>query len=242
MTPINDPDRLRARRLGTQEFIGYFHTKVYFQLVDDSGNRSDIYTATGGKGKGRGGTAIAAQLVSGHRLTENDDQWFIGHLWCEQLQNMVSLWDNPILENRGWTESHTSEADFPATMVFVKYVVMSTPLRGPDLRVMHDDDGVAQFLHLANPADRPIVVATDLEAALGESDERPIYKMQQEEVPLYPFDPETYSFLETDPVTGATASPRAYLLRLGPAGEEEYTEAVNISRLDPVSGSFARLV
>ena len=191
---ISDPGRLAATRLSMHDFIGYFRTKVFFQLVDDEQRRQPPIEAVGGKGKGRGGAAAFSSLVNGTRVQENMDKWFIGHLWSDALQNMVSLWDNPILENRGWTESDQPNSDYPATMVFVKYVIMTAPLKLPGSEIARDDDGIPLFLHLANREEDPIVIASELQQPLGEGD-APVYKMQANEVPLTPFRPRTTASL-----------------------------------------------
>lgn len=178
--------------------------------------------ASGSIMKGR----LAAEprvLADGRRRTDSIERYFTGELISHNLpgdQVRISVIQNPSVPSTGFEESLNSTSDYPAIQVFDVYAVFTFQV--PDIAVNQMNRRFGQqstvlperLFPMANRQDTPIRVSATISQEWG-LDPHTEYVLQDDMIPLWPWNWDTQDFFTLNPVTGGRPIPCAFLRKAG---------------------------
>jgi hypothetical protein len=195
-----------------QQYRMYAAKKMSMRVINLATGK--IWKSIGANGhimKGRGGL-MATLDDSGRRMIESDEQYFFADLYSDDIGKRITVTFNPTLPSSGVELAFTKDAPYPAEQEFKLYVVVQFEL--PWLARLRYGSNVPRTFAMANRLEDPIRVKTTLSKEWG-LEPGLVYALQDDEIPMWPWDWSNMNFFDQNPVTGGEAIPAAYVLKEG---------------------------
>ena len=161
------------------------------------------------KGRGKGDSKLSHD---NKRILESEEIFFFADLYSADIRRRITVVYNPTLNSSGEEISVHSKAQYPAEQEFRLYVVVQFEL--PWIARIQYGRKVPRSFAMANRLENPIRVKTTLNKEWG-LEPGLEYVLQDDQIPMWPWDWSQMDFYDNNPVTGGPPIPAAYVLSEG---------------------------
>lgn len=175
-----------------------------------------------------GGTTLALQELDGvggiRQLKQFETIFSFGNFSSPSVPGIINMQQNPSLKDLGYEIDVIPGQSYPKRQYWSMFGIFTVDLSGLDPKYSR--------FQLANKAENPIRLTVELQREWGKDPLR--YEMIDNEVPLYPWDADSFDYSTICPLTGGAPVPIAFIKKDG-----DHTQMV--SAWKRMSGALVRM-
>lgn len=140
-------------------------------------------------------------LPTSRSMRSFDTHYSFGHFSSPVVPGVISMQQNPKFPDSGYEIQVTSGQEYPKRQFWNMFGIFTVDLSGVD-------PSFSRF-QVANRAENPVRLTVELLRPWGQDPLR--YEMLDSEVPLYPWDVNSFDFATVCPLTGGAPRPIAFI-------------------------------